>query len=274
MKKLDFIMVGTMKSGTSSLAFQLAQNPDICIPLDEMHYFNNEENYEKGEKWYASNFKECSNKSIIGEKTPTYSYLDKVPYRIFEYNPDIKLIWLFRNPVDRSYSNYWHAVRLGSEKYRFTKAIKHESKRVKENVFKGYLKRSKYIEQVERYLQFFDKKKMHFILFEDFVKNPIQIITDVFKFLNVPFNNFVYQNEIRNVALIPRAPRFLRKSREILGETALSYRVIRRLSFRGRKPGYRKLSPKVRAELNEYFEEYNKKLENLTGLDVSVWKKK
>ncbi len=274
MKKLDFMIVGTMKSGTSTLALQLDQNPDICIPLDEIHYFNNEENFKKGEKWYESKFEECEKDCIIGEKTPTYSYLEKVPKRIFEYNPDIKLIWAFRNPVDRSFSNYYHAIRLGSEKYSFKKAVKLEPIRIKKDVFKGYVTRSKYIEQVKRYLKYFSIEQMHFILFEEFVKNPIPVLEDLFDFLEVPFNDFEYQDEIRNVALIPRAPRFLRKSREILGETALLYRIIRKLSFMGRKPGYKKISPKLREELNDYFIEYNKQLEELTGLDVSIWQKK
>jgi hypothetical protein len=274
MKKLDFMIVGTMKSGTSSLAFQLAQSPYICIPPDEIHYFNNEENFKKGEKWYESKFEGCNKDCIIGEKTPAYSYLEKVPKRIFDYNPDIKLIWIFRNPVDRSYSNYLHALKLGSEKYRFKKAVKIEHKRIKEDVVKGYVTRSKYIEQVERFLEYFSIEKMHFILFEEFAKNPILVIKNVFDFLEIPFNDFEYQDEIINITRVPRAPRFLRKSREILGETALLYRMIRKLSYMGRKPGYKKISPKLREKLNEYFSEYNKRLEELTGLDVSIWQKK
>ena len=57
MRKLDFIIVGAMKAGTSSLAFQLKDNPQVCIPLKELHFFDNEDNFSKGVEWYESFFK-------------------------------------------------------------------------------------------------------------------------------------------------------------------------------------------------------------------------
>jgi len=274
MKKLDFIIVGAMKAGTNSLALQLNSNPQVCIPLKEAHYFDNEENFSKGVEWYESFFKECSINNVIGEKTPTYSYSEKVPRRIYDYNSNVKLVWIFRNPVDRAYSNYWHAVKLGSEKYSFEKAVKLESKRIREDIFKGYLKRSIYIEQVERYLKFFDISNMHFLLLEEFVKNPTENMRKLFEFLNVPFNNFQYIDEIRNITVIPRIPRLLRRIREIIDEKSLIYRGVRFIATRGTKPGYAKISPELRAKLNIYFEEHNEKLKDLTGLNITTWKKK
>ncbi len=274
MRKIDFIIVGAMKAGTNSLALQLNSNPQVCIPLKEAHFFDNEENFSKGVEWYESFFKECSIDNVIGEKTPTYSYSEKVPRRIYDYNSDVKLVWIFRNPVDRAYSNYWHAVKLGSEKYSFEKAVKLEPKRIEQNIFKGYLKRSIYIEQIERYLEFFKLKNMHFLLFEEFVKNPTENMRMLFEFLNIPFNNFQYKDEIKNITVVPRMPRLLRKTREAIGEKSLIYRGIRFLATRGKKPGYAKISPELRAELNKHFEEHNEKLKDLTGLNIAAWKKK
>lgn len=274
MKKLDFIIVGAMKAGTTSLAFQLTDNPQICIPLQELHFFDNDENFKKGLEWYESFFKECDPETIFGEKTPTYSYSEKVPERIFDYNPEIKIVWIFRNPVDRAYSNYWHAIKTGNENLSFAKAVKLESERIKRDIFKGYLKRSIYIEQIERYLKFFKIENMHFLIFEEFLKDPIEHMRELFKFLNVPFNNFQYKDEIRNITKIPRTPRLLKKSREILGEKSLFYRGFRFINTRGKKPGYAKLSPELRAKLNEYFESHNENLKILTGLNVEVWKKR
>lgn len=158
----DFIIVGTMKAGTTSLAHYLKQHPQIFMPNREVHFFNNEDNYKKGVKWYKKQFKKASNDSVIGEKTPTYSYLKKVPKRIHDILPEVKLIWIFRNPVDRTYSNYWHAYKKGMERLSFEKAIKNEKQGIKENIFYGYKKRSIYVEQVKRYLKFFPKNKMFF----------------------------------------------------------------------------------------------------------------
>ncbi len=273
MRKLDFIIVGAMKAGTSSLAFQLKDNPQVCIPLKELHFFDNEDNFSKGVEWYESFFKDCSSSGIIGEKTPTYSYSEKVPKRIFDYNPEVKIVWIFRNPVDRAYSNYWHAVKAGVENLSFEKAVKLESKRIEQDIFKGYLKRSIYIEQVERYLKFFDIKNMHFLLFEEFLQNPTENMRKLFKFLDIPFNNFQYKDEIRNITIIPRMPRLLRRTREILGEKSLMYRGVRFILSRGKKPGYAKLSSELRAELNEHFKNHNEKLKNLTGLNITAWEK-
>ncbi|MCG3225827.1 MAG: sulfotransferase domain-containing protein [Candidatus Heimdallarchaeota archaeon] len=273
MRKLDFIIVGAMKAGTSSLAFQLRNNPQVFIPLEEIHFFDNEENFSKGVKWYENIFKNCSVDSIIGEKTPTYSYSKKVPQRIFEYNPDIKLVWIFRNPVDRAYSNYLHAIKSGSENLSFEEAIKLESKRIAQDVFKGYLKRSIYIEQVERYLNFFDLKNMHLLLFEDFVKNPTETMSELFKFLEVSFNNYQYKDEIRNITLIPRIPKLLRRTRKVFGENSLVYRGVQFIAFKGKEPGYAKLSKELRAELTEYFVNHNEKLRDLTGLNTKIWEK-
>ncbi|MCE7740851.1 MAG: sulfotransferase domain-containing protein [Candidatus Heimdallarchaeota archaeon] len=273
MKKLDFIIVGAMKAGTSSLAFQLKHNPQICIPLKEVHYFNNEENYNKGIQWYEGIFKDCNPENIIGEKTPTYSYLEKVPERIYEYKSDIKLVWIFRNPLSRSYSNYWHAVKSGRENYSFDKAVRKEPERLKKDVWKGYLKRSIYAEQIERYLNFFDKKQMYFMIFEDFVRNPVENMKGLFKFLRVSFNNFEYQDEIRNITIIPRIPRLLRKSSEIFHEKSLIHKGIQFLAIKRKKPGYTKISPEIKEELKHYFIDHNRKLADLTGLDVSIWDK-
>src|SRR6056297_2017481 len=122
MKKLDFIIVGAMKAGTSSLAFHLSNHPNICMPLKEAHFFNIKDHYEQGSEYYKIFFKDCESKKLWGEKTPTYSYLRKVAPLIKEYNPDIKLIWILRNPVKRSYSNYWHAFKKGVEDLSFKKA--------------------------------------------------------------------------------------------------------------------------------------------------------
>ena len=272
MKKLDFIIVGAMKAGTSSLAFQLQHNPDICIPLKEIHFFDNDQNYSKGIKWYEENFTNCDQQKLIGEKTPTYSYLEKVPKRIQEYNQEIKLIWIFRNPIERAYSNYWHAVKSGVERKSFEKAVQKETEHIKKDIFKGYLKRSIYVDQIDSYLEFFEKKQMFFMLFEDFVKNPLDNMHNLFKFLKVPFNDFKYADEIRNVTVIPRIPVLLRKSSELFRESSLMYRGVQFLAFKGKKPGYPKLSSALKIELDHYFADYNKELSDLTGLDLAPWK--
>ncbi|MEX0719992.1 MAG: sulfotransferase domain-containing protein [Balneolaceae bacterium] len=164
MKLPDFIIVGTMKSGTSTLGHYLRQHKNIFMPKDEVYFFDAtggyKDRWEKGIDWYREQFKDADENQIVGEKTPTYCYLVEVPERIYELLPEVKLIWIFRKPFDRAYSNYWHAVRNGGEKESFEYAEEDEQDRIKENIWNGYLQRSNYIKQVENYLKYFSLDQM------------------------------------------------------------------------------------------------------------------
>ncbi len=100
----DFLIVGTMKSGTSSLRHYLSQHPQIAIPAREIHFFDRDDTYARGPAWYLGRLARdrTANTTIVGEKTPTYSYDPKVPARIHRDFPGVKLVWIFRNPVDRT----------------------------------------------------------------------------------------------------------------------------------------------------------------------------
>ncbi|OCL27619.1 hypothetical protein U472_03450 [Orenia metallireducens] len=267
---VDFIIVGAMKAGTTSLAFHLNNHPDIYIPQRELHFFDNEDNYKRGYKYYLSLF-EYEGEKVVGEKTPTYSYLDKVAERIYKFNPNLKIIWIFRNPIDRAYSNYWHAVEKGAEYLSFSKAIKKEPNRIKTDIWKGYLKRSIYVEQVERYLQFFNKEQMLFLLFEDFMNQPERELKKICNFVNVNADKFEYIEEIRNKTTVPRSKIILWLFRKIFGYKSRLYNITYKLNTFGKKAGYPALSNNIRLELREYFSDYNNQLEELTGLDLSVW---
>ena len=64
---------------------------------------------------YASLLPEAKPGSLIGDDTPTYSYLKDVPARIHSMLSEVKLLWILREPLARSISNYWHAVAVGKE---------------------------------------------------------------------------------------------------------------------------------------------------------------
>ena len=66
-------------------------------------------------KHLTGHLKENKNGRLVGEKSTAYSYIRKSVSRIAEYNPEVKLIWVFRDPVKRTYSNYWHADTLINE---------------------------------------------------------------------------------------------------------------------------------------------------------------
>ncbi len=272
MKKTDVIIVGAMKAGTSSLAFHMNNHPSISMPLEEVHFFDLESNFNKGYEWYENIFSEYNEDNLIGEKTPTYCYLEKVPQRIYDYNPEVKLIWIFRNPINRAYSNYWHSVKRGNEKLSFEQSVEQEETRIKENVFKGYLQRGIYYKQIKNYLNYFSHEQMHYLLFEKFIKNPLKELEQIFSFLEIPkSDDYQYIEEVRHKTIIPRRPRLLKKIGETFGIDSFIFRVLSSLCYKGKKPGYPELSRHTRKMLKEFFKEPNQKLKELTGLETEIW---
>jgi hypothetical protein len=266
-----FIIVGAMKSGSTTLHQYLSNHRKISIAGREVHFFNRDQNYQKGHDWYLAQLNEFTTPEtlIVGEKTPTYSYLEHIPAMIRKDYPGAKLIWVFRNPIDRAYSNYWHAVAAGVEPLRFDKAVKNEAARVEKNVFHGYLKRSFYHEQVERYLAHFPAEQMHYMLFEDLVKNPEAELKTLFDFLGIPFEGYTHIEQHANKSLYPRWPWSIATAKKLFGAHSGVYKFIRNRNIKAGKK--KSISPELRKELVEYFREPNQKLAKLIGKDVSVW---
>lgn len=277
--KPDFVIVGAMKAGTSTLAHHLQQHPHIYMPNRELHFFDAKGGYanrwSKGVEWYEKQFEAAAPTDLCGEKTPTYAYLPSVPQRMNEVVPNAKLLWILRNPVDRTYSNYWHSVCAGTEFLSFEQAVRRESERVQEDIWKGYVRRSQYVEQVDRFLEYFDREAMHFCLLEDLKEDAESVLNNVFSFLGVDGEQLELSTHDRrkNVTRAPRSirARYLRKRLEdipLLG--SLVFRLEHTFNHRS-QPGYPRMDSELRARLKRHFEPYNQRLEERVDLDVSAW---
>ena len=129
----DFIIIGAQKSGTTSLYDFLIKHPAIApAAKKELHYFSVQ--YARGELWYRSNFptnlsrsafyKKTTQRLLSGEASPLYLFYPMVPDRMKEILPDVKLIVILRNPVDRAYSHYHHSLRKNMEPMSFERAVR------------------------------------------------------------------------------------------------------------------------------------------------------
>lgn len=271
-----FIIVGSMKSGTSTLAHYLSIQDGIFMPKDEMHFFDATGTYanrwEKGLYWYGKQFQGAKESDIIGEKTPTYCYLQNAPERIKNTLPEVKLIWIFRNPVDRAYSNYWHAVRTGAETESFKYAIENEEDMIKKNIFKGYSKRSLYIEQVESYLKYFDIDRMYFLTLKSLKNNLDQVLVNIGNFLgaNIQQVKATAETKKKNQSYFPKYMGLRRFTYNVFGKRSIISKVERKINKK-RTPWYPPMEPELRKLLVEKFKEPNKNLRSLTGLDLSDW---
>ena len=269
----NFIVPGAMKSGTTALRIYLSQHPEIYVVNKEIHFFDREENFKKGKKWYEKFFEDWSGEKAIGEKTPGYLYNEKVPERMYGILPDVKLIFLLRNPIDRAYSHYWHNVREGLEWLSFEEALNKEEERIKNPLGRqiySYKDMGKYIIQIKRFLEFYPKDKMLFLLTEDLKENRIDTLKMVLDFLGVDSHfKFVDLNE-KHVGGIPRSLFLTKLVRcEPIKRCGIVREAIKRLNTkRGKIPP---MKPETRRKLGEYFEPFNKELEKFTGLDLRKW---
>jgi hypothetical protein len=193
--KVDFVIGGTQKGGTSALDAFLRQHPQICMPADmkEVHFFDREEMF-RGSKpdydKYHAHFRPGKQHAIIGEASPIYMYWNSAPYRIWSYNPDMKWIVILRNPVERAYSAWNMERKRGLEQLSFADAIAQEAVRCRyalplQHRVYSYLDRGFYAGQLRRLLNIFGSDKCLVLLNEDLQTDQTATLKRIFRFLQV-----------------------------------------------------------------------------------------
>lgn len=201
-KQPDFLIIGAQRGGTTALFNYLMQHPDVRSPLlKEIHYFDL--NHTQSPAWYYAHFplKWSVNSFMTGEASPYYLFHPDVPARVARMLPDVKLIALLRNPVDRAYSNYNHAVGLGFERRSFAEAVMDEMERIRTNRRytlatpiahreQSYLARGLYVEQLDRWLYSVPRERLLLIQSERYFENLTDSLQQIAGFLGLsPFRN-------------------------------------------------------------------------------------
>ncbi|MEJ1355167.1 MAG: sulfotransferase [Candidatus Sedimenticola sp. (ex Thyasira tokunagai)] len=113
----DFIIIGAMKSATSTLQEQLALQPGIFMSdPKEPNFFSDDSRYEKGMEWYSGLFKTAPDGCLLGEASTHYTKLPNYPHtvkRLKEHLPEGRFIYVMRHPVNRLVSHYIHEWTMG-----------------------------------------------------------------------------------------------------------------------------------------------------------------
>ncbi|MCS4191517.1 hypothetical protein GGP51_003013 [Salinibacter ruber] len=209
----DFIIIGAQKSGTTALFDYMTQHPQILAPaIKEVHYFDRGEVRENGISFYRSHFwsqdykdrwaEEVGAPVVCGEATGAYIFYPPVARLVAEAVPDVRLIALLRNPVHRAFSQYQHNRRRRPEEepLSFDEAVRAEDDRVAEDERKlrsnplheaktlkkySYVRRGLYYQQLQRWLEYFDREQLLILHSKDLRETPDQVLQDVFGFLGV-----------------------------------------------------------------------------------------
>jgi hypothetical protein len=191
-RKPSLFLVGAMKAGTSYLRRLLNSHPEIfmCDP-DEPSYFVEprqlkaiwpdmwEQGFWRSEEHYLRLFDAAGEATILGEASTNYTkrpLVAGVPERIAAFRPDARIIYLLRDPVERTLSHYWHMVRYHAEHRPVSEAIRRDGQLVAT---------SHYAMQLGPFLDHFDRERVAVLTHETLAGAPVETMRGLFEWLGV-----------------------------------------------------------------------------------------
>ena len=301
----DFIIGGAPKCGTTSLHFILGQNPEIGLPDEEIHYFDADDpiahpdflhvenrelqwydprlSEEANLAWYKSWFAPHAHLPFVGEDSTTYLFSEVAPERIKALLPDVKLIFMLRDPVARAYSQYWHAMRSARLACSFEQGLIDNT---------SMMLGSTYATHLRRYMDVFPSDQIQIVFFEEFVKDQQAQIDRVTDYIGAArmdmtkteswFNKTYYPTHPRAHEMLNRlGKRFVANryknhmSRKSDSKTRQQskwhyryFKYVNPIFLKAEKPP--KIQPSTRAYLEQHFSARNAGLSELLGRDLSA----
>lgn len=271
MQKIDFLIIGAQKAGTSSLMRFLERTPEyFFVAKQECHFWSRDYKYNNpdGFAQYLSNFSHARPNQIVGEKSPSYLATDKAAARIAKQFPKIKIIAILRDPADRAYSAYLHGLRIGSlsQSMSFGEVIRNY-KELQKVPYGDVVSQGYYAKNLKSYYDQFPREQILIIDFAEMVANPNKILKEVLEFLlpseTVQNMDFELVLPNINVARASKYPEFVHwiRARKYLSIPLKNW--ISRKTFTKIPDSTMDLAE--REYLDELFKESNSDLEQLTG---------
>jgi hypothetical protein len=267
----NFLIIGAMRSGTTSLTRYLRSNPQVFMAQPkELHYFDFE--FDRGVDWYRRHFDESGGVRAVGEATPNYLYLAEAMPRLAALVPDARLVAILRNPVDRAYSHYWHNRSVGREELSFEDALTAEAERIRSDdphprAYWSYVDRGRYVHQLRRIEDLYPRDSLQVLLFEDLLSEPERTYRSMCRFIGAdPDHRPPELGEAVNGFVTFRS-RTLRSLTQHMPKSAR--RAVGRLN--ARSESYPPMSAAARERLAEGFRADNAALAGWLGRDLVEW---
>lgn len=271
----NFLVIGAAKAGTTSLYHYLNQHPQIYMsPRKETYFFMSSNNELEN---YKALFKEANGEIAIGEATPLYLYNKKSPELIKNCLPQVKLIIVLRDPVDRAYSHFLYWRSQGQEPIvDFAKAIREEPIRIRDGygINYHYINQGFYAPQLQCYLNLFDSSNIKINLYSDLVKNPSHFVKEIYNFLDVDDSFAAPTNQVLKKTAVPRnkvIDKILKTSNPVkeISKNLLSNK-IRKLIANKLLLSKPNISYNLRQKLIEIYREDILKTQRLVQRDLSI----
>lgn len=194
MKKINFIVIGAQKSGTTTLHKHLESHPEIYVPPEkEAIYFSDKERLKKGFEWYyAEFFKAAKEEHIIGKVTPHYMGYPESAEEIKRHNPEAKIIAILRDPIDRAESQYKMNIKRGLEKREINATIQHclkpenlVSSRNNPTELNTYVTWGEYSRILKTFQNSFNENQILVIRTNDLEERPTDVMKKIFIHIGV-----------------------------------------------------------------------------------------
>jgi hypothetical protein len=270
-----FLVVGAPKTGTTWIHRCLLEHPEVFVPnKKEINFFSF--HYEKGYDWYKSFFD--NGETEKGEVSPSYMACEGVPKRIKSANPDVKIIFVVRDPIERAYSGYCMDLRAGRISGRVDKELQKGESQVDIGLYNRH---------ICRFEKKFCSDQIDIFVFDNLKNSPKRFISKIYSSINVnsKFMPKFINKKIRTRKSVPKSKIAYRtlaylvkkvKSSSNIGEGIIYY--LRQWgvfdAFHEMNDGgeYPKMSESKERELARYYEEDVKKLSKRVEEDLySKW---
>lgn len=239
-----FLLAGAQRCGTTTMYRLLNQHPAIYLARPkELHFFD--VRWKRGLEWYEQQFTPRPVHQQLGEATPIYMYDRRARERMIQALPDVRLLIMLRNPVDRAYSHFLHARSLGRETAAsFEDALENEKLRLPRDTrsarrLYSYVDRGHFADQLEPLDAAYGRDRVHVMLLEDLKTDRVATLDGAFRFLDI--------------------------------DAAPASTIEERWANRQQESAESPMRAETRAELAEHYRPYNKRLAKRLGRDLSHW---
>lgn len=277
----NFVIIGAQKAGTTSLYHYLQSHPDVHMPRNkEPDFFVAERNWDRGLHWYERQFDKAGDAVAVGEASTTYTmhpHYPGVPARIVSTLPDVKLVYLLRDPVERARSDYVHyryPPASDSRKF-FARECLPIERALLENPL--YLDTSRYAMQIDQYLEHIDRDRLLVITTEELAADRTATVRRVLTFVGVDPDrgpvSFAGEHNRTDSIRVPR------ESFERAQQHAATAALLKRVPWRIRQSiGFRRvpndvgvMAPELRARVADLLRDDARRLRDHLGPDFPCW---
>jgi hypothetical protein len=295
MSKIDMMIIGAQKAGTTSLKNYLFEHSQIVSHLPiEFGFFSDDKEYSEGfEKHFKRYFTlKDGYKKVVAKIATAYAEPTTLE-RIKAHNPDCQIVLIIRNPVERAYSSYLMEVsRGGMPGLTFSTVIKNILKKplqeLQEDIlYKVLIDYGLYYKHLQLIYQFFPPKQVHIILFDELKKDALNVCRRMFDILEVD-NTFEPHTEVvhnkakayrsASVSVIVNNLRQEDNKLKKIIKKILPYNTFTKIGTYIDSLNRVEIKPPqmdepTRQRLIAYYKPHNQALEKELGIDLSYWDK-